>query len=34
MKYWTEYYGHEKKIKGKRKKYDTNIYTLDIESTS
>lgn len=34
MKYWTQYFGHEKKTKGKRKKYDCNIYTFDIETTS
>ena len=34
MKYWNEYYGHELDIKGKRKLYDNNIYTFDIETTS
>jgi len=34
MKYWTDYYGHELDIKGKRKLYDNNIYTFDIETTS
>ena len=34
MKYWDEYIGHETKLKGKRNKYDTNIYTFDIEVTS
>ena len=34
MKYWSEYYGHEADIKGKRKKYDNTIYTFDIETTS
>ena len=34
MKYWSEYYGHEVDIKGKRKKYDNTIYTFDIETTS
>lgn len=34
MKYWNEYYGHELDVKGKRKLYDNNIYTFDIETTS
>ena len=34
MKYWTEYLGHSYKIEGKRKFYDTTIYTFDIETTS
>ena len=34
MIYWNEYIGHETKLKGKRNKYDTNIYTFDIETTS
>ena len=34
MKYWSEYYGHEVDIKGKRKRYDNTIYTFDIETTS
>ena len=31
---WTEYKGHQSNIKGKRKQYDNNIYTFDIETTS
>lgn len=34
MLYWTEYKGHEKDIKGKRKKVDNTVYTFDIETTS
>lgn len=34
MIYWTEYQGHEPVSMGKRKKYDNNIYTFDIETTS
>lgn len=34
MKYWTEYNGHEFLIAGERNKYDTTIYTFDIETTS
>ena len=34
MKYFTEYICHRKKIVGKRKKVDNNIYTFDIETTS
>ena len=34
MKYWDEYIGHLPKIAGKRNRYDTNIYTFDIETTS
>ena len=34
MKYWTEYFGHSYDIDGKRKFYDTTIYTFDIETTS
>jgi len=34
MIYWPEYEGHESKIEGKRKKFDNNIYTFDIETTS
>lgn len=34
MKYWTEYFGHAYDINGKRKFYDTTIYTFDIETTS
>jgi hypothetical protein len=34
MEYWNEYKGHEKQILGKRKKFDNNIYTFDIETSS
>ncbi len=34
MLYWTSYKNHEKDIKGIRKKFDNNIYTFDIETTS
>lgn len=34
MKYWNEYQGHKLDIRGKRKLYDNNIYTFDIETTS
>ena len=36
MIYWDKYngVGHEPNIKGKRKFYDTNIYTFDIETSS
>ena len=34
MKYWNEYYGHELQIMGKKKQFDKNIYTFDIETTS
>lgn len=34
MIYWTNYYGHELNLQGKRNKYDGNIYTFDIETTS
>lgn len=34
MKDWREYAGHYPITKGKRNKYDNNIYTLDIETTS
>ena len=34
MLYWTNYKGHQKDIKGKRKKIDNTIYTFDIETTS
>ena len=36
MLYWDKYngIGHEPNIKGKRKFYDTNIYTFDIETSS
>jgi hypothetical protein len=32
--YWTSYNKHESDIKGIRKKFDNNIYTFDIETTS
>lgn len=34
MLYWDKYVGHEPMLCGKRKKYDNNIYTFDIETTS
>ena len=34
MKYWTEYDSIEPIICGKKTKYDNNIYTFDIETTS
>ena len=34
MELWYKYEGHESKTLGKRKKYDGNIYTFDIETTS
>ena len=34
MKHYTEYNGVKGKIIGKRKKYDNDIYTFDIETTS
>lgn len=34
MLYWTKYIAPLKKIEGKKKKFDNNIYTVDIESTS
>lgn len=34
MKYWKDYLGHKTNIVGKRYKYDNNIYTFDIETTS
>lgn len=34
MEYWYKYEGHEAKTLGKRKKFDNNIYTFDIETTS
>ena len=34
MEYWYKYEGHEAKTLGKRKKFDHNIYTFDIETTS
>lgn len=34
MRYWTEYWYHSFDVTGKRKCYDTTIYTLDIETSS
>lgn len=34
MRYYTEYFGHNYNVIGKRKKYDDTIYTFDIETTS
>ena len=34
MLYWNLYHGHKADIKGKRKFYDSNIYTFDIETSS
>ena len=34
MEYWTSYKGHKSNLQGKRNKYDNNIYTFDIETTS
>ena len=34
MLYWTKYIAPLKKIEGKKKKFDNNIYTFDIETTS
>lgn len=34
MLYWTSYNKHESDIRGIRKKFDNNIYTFDIETTS
>ena len=34
MIFWKDYEGHEPITKGKRNKYDDNIYTFDIETTS
>ena len=34
MKYWTEYEYHEIDLRGKRKFYDNNIYTFDIETST
>ena len=34
MKYWTQYEYHEIDLKGKRKFYDNNIYTFDIETST
>ena len=34
MLYWRRYKGHKAKIVGSRKKYDSNIYTFDIETSN
>lgn len=34
MKYWKEYKGHKADLQGVRNKFDNNIYTFDIETTS
>lgn len=34
MLYWDKYIAPSKKLEGKKNKYDNNIYTFDIESTS
>ena len=34
MKHFSLYKGHKSNVTGKRRKYDTNIYTFDIETTS
>lgn len=34
MKYWKEYIGHTPDIRGIRNKFDNNIYTFDIETSS
>ena len=34
MLYWTEFYGYDKDIQGKRKLFDNTIFTFDIETTS
>lgn len=34
MLYWNKYFKHASNIKGKRKHYDTNIYSFDIETSS
>ena len=34
MQYWTSYTNHSCDIRGIRKKFDNNIYTFDIETTS
>ena len=34
MLYWNKYCGHEKRTMGKKNKYDNNIYSFDIETTS
>ena len=34
MLYWTSYTTHKEDVRGIRKKFDNNIYTFDIETTS
>ena len=34
MIYWTNYSGHNLDLMGKKKIFDKNIYTFDIETTS
>lgn len=34
MIYWNQYKGHLVEIEGNKKKYDTTIYTFDIETTN
>ena len=34
MLYWDKYCGHEKRTMGKKNKFDNNIYSFDIETTS
>lgn len=34
MKYWNEYTKHKAQIHGRKKKFDNNIYSFDIETTS
>lgn len=34
MLYWRNYKGHKTEIAGKKKKYDTTIYTFDIETSN
>lgn len=34
MIYWNEYKGHKKDIHGRKKKFDNNIYSFDIETSS
>lgn len=34
MLYWNKYKGHKPEVVGKKKKYDTTIYTFDIETSN
>lgn len=34
ISYWTNYHGHKSDIRGKKNKFDNNIYTFDIETSS